>query len=446
MFIFDRLYGQIKFPSLIKEVLNCPGLLRLREVRFANIPLFSFPSLDSITRYEHSLGVCHLAGVFADNIGLPEKDKIEIMLAALYHDVATPPFSHAVEEVLKSLFGFDHEQKLKDLIIGKSKQLGGQRAQIFLGRSLKLHSVCQGKLGRKLGIDLMRIADLAVGSDQDPLGDLICSNGIDLDNIDNVARSALAMGITDCEPHFAEFLTKSLVLYGDKISIDPKASYYFKKWQKLRATLYGMIYASIIDFAVETMIKDAVRRLLFADSENKLSENDWSLTDDQLIHGRLMKYNDSAEIIKKVRLGRLYNCLALLSIEGDDIVRNLSSYLQEIEGLASEVYNESLSNRFGKELTKLNTHDLIANYYIDKRERNIGRQLYLLDNNQYKDKRSLTRRAILGIFTSHHRKWETIALGTFINRLAAECLVGAKIRRIKVRYGKYPNIETVEIP
>ncbi len=84
MFILDRLYGELKFPSLIKDALFCPGLLRLREIRMANIPFFSFPSFASASRYEHSLGVCYLAGLFSDSTDLQEKDKIELMLVALY--------------------------------------------------------------------------------------------------------------------------------------------------------------------------------------------------------------------------------------------------------------------------------------------------------------------------------------------------------------------------
>ena len=70
MFLFDRIYGELKFPPLVWKALDCPGLLRLREVRMANIPFLSFPSFTGVTRYEHSLGVCHLAGLFAKNAGL----------------------------------------------------------------------------------------------------------------------------------------------------------------------------------------------------------------------------------------------------------------------------------------------------------------------------------------------------------------------------------------
>ena len=58
MKIYDRLYKEMKFPPIIMELLNCPGLLRLRDVRMANNQFVAFPAFANSSRYEHSLGVC----------------------------------------------------------------------------------------------------------------------------------------------------------------------------------------------------------------------------------------------------------------------------------------------------------------------------------------------------------------------------------------------------
>ena len=83
MKIYDRLYKEMKFPPIIMELLNCPGLLRLRDVRMANNQFVAFPSFANSSRYEHSLGVCYLAGICAKNLDLSEKDTIELMMACL---------------------------------------------------------------------------------------------------------------------------------------------------------------------------------------------------------------------------------------------------------------------------------------------------------------------------------------------------------------------------
>ena len=138
---YDRLYGELTFPPIIQELLDCPGLLRLRDVRMANNQFVAFPAFANTSRYEHSLGVCYLAGICANSLGLPEKEKIELMIACLYHDVGTPPFAHAMEEVLQIHFNFDHEENLRQIVNGTSGSFEGNLEQIFFGATTKLRSV-----------------------------------------------------------------------------------------------------------------------------------------------------------------------------------------------------------------------------------------------------------------------------------------------------------------
>jgi len=60
-----------------------------------------------------------------------------------------------------------------------------------------------------VGVDVLRIADIAAGSLNDTLGDVVCSSGIDLDNIDNVIRAATSMGVREYGPAVAENLARS---------------------------------------------------------------------------------------------------------------------------------------------------------------------------------------------------------------------------------------------
>ena len=444
MFIFDRLYGQIRFPPILQEALDCPGLMRLREVRMANIPFFSFPSFAAVTRYEHSLGVCYLAGKFAEAVGLSEKDKIELMLAGLYHDVATPPFAHAMEEVLHELFGFDHERKLHDLIIGKTDDLGGHRTQLFLGRALKLHKICQSSKGRKLNLDVYRIAALTAGSETDVMGDLICSNDIDFDNIDNVVRAASAMGIRDFDPNMCTALSKSFIIDGSKFNISQPALSYVRMWQRLRETLYGMIFASLLDFSFQSMLKDAVRRLYRSHALERLNESDWCLTDDQLIHQRLLLYSPSAHIINRMRLGKPYVCLAWLLLEGNDLPVRIPKSLDSIESVAQEVFADYKDRILTPKTGKFSSPQVVVNFYLDKRKRLIRRSfLFQKQRRQMEDQIPPTK-AVLGVFTPHYRGWDETALKSFVQLLSGR-LPGVTIKKIQVTPGKYPDIQAEEV-
>jgi hypothetical protein len=360
-FIYDRLYGKLEIPKLIRNLLNCPGLLRLREIGMPNIKFINFPSFSAVTRYEHSLGACHLADLASKSLGLSEKDRIELMIATLYHDVATPPFAHTWEEVL----GFDHEKHLYDLITGRSKDLGGHYAQIFQGKALKLPQFCQSAQARKIEIDLFRVAELILGKKDDVLSSLICGD-IDLDNIDNVIRAASAMGIEGANGCLAETLASSFVFYKrETIAISEAVKGHIEKWKRLRETLYNMIYCSIDDFSLQTMLKHALLYLIEStDKETQLCEEDWKLTEEQVLR-KIEKHPEARKIYKRMQLRDLYECISLVWIKGPDVLKYIKSEQTE---------------RKLKELSEDILHiEVIPNYYLDKRYRDIQRLFVFLN-------------------------------------------------------------------
>lgn len=432
MFLFDRLYGQLRFPALIRELLDCPGLLRLKEVRQGNVPFVSFPSFAAVSRYEHSLGVCYLAQLCAERLGFSDKEKIELMIAALYHDVATPPFAHTVEEVLSPL-GFNHETRLKELITGVSADTLKERAQVFLGRQLKLNQFFQLMEVRGLKIDRDRIAKIITGKDTD----LVKSDGMDLDNIDNVIRAATAMGITSCEPTVAIRLAKSFVKHKRGFAFEEFAREDIVKWQKTRELLYFMINASKVDFAVQTMIKHAVRLLMDSESQYRLTDKDWCLTDEELLRERLAEHNRSSEIVNRIRLAGPYSCLALLWIEGKEAVSELTrarSSLVEVEKIARVFYREAQDSRFPKDKgskRKKKSPEVVTNFILDKRFRAPGRPLVFLGQEYEFEMKPHKPAALLGVFTPLSYIWSNKIKQEFIKELKRKVFSNAKVSKFR---------------
>lgn len=115
--IRDPVYGFITFNDWEKEIIDHPAFQRLRRIHQLSLTSMVYPGATH-TRFEHSLGVMHLATLMYDAIvnnddskkiledrlsyneaGI-KKNKQLIRLAALLHDVGHAPFSHTAEEIM----------------------------------------------------------------------------------------------------------------------------------------------------------------------------------------------------------------------------------------------------------------------------------------------------------------------------------------------------------
>jgi len=393
----------MSFPPIIQELLNCPGLLRLRDVRMANNQFVAFPAFASSSRYEHSIGVCYLAGLCATSLNLSEKDTIELMMACLYHDVGTPPFAHAMEDVLQAEFGFDHEQNLKNLIMGTTGEFDGDMVQIFQDESIKLRSVCHSKKGRDLELDLYRIAKIAAGDKDELLSPLLNGNGMDLDNIDNVIRASSAMGLIDpADVTLATRLSQAFIIEDGQVFYDASYASDLRKWQNIRDIQYTAIFESVDDFAYQTMIKKALNLVLKDKNSSQLiDKNSWKLTDSSIVSDFLLKHQKSKEIIKRVLLCKPFHCLGVLYVQGSGVSRYINLHLEEIEQIASECFISTLGiDKEQKKISSLPINPVSANFYPDKRKRQLlGKALFWNVERTLDKSEDTPEGALLGLFT-----------------------------------------------
>ncbi len=404
---YDRLYGELTFPPIIQELLDCPGLLRLRDVRMANNQFVAFPAFANTSRYEHSLGVCYLAGICANSLGLPEKEKIELMIACLYHDVGTPPFAHAMEEVLQIHFNFDHEENLRQIVNGTSGSFEGNLEQIFFGATTKLRSVCHSKLGRKIGLDLhslYRIADIIVGKKEEVLSPLLNGNGMDLDNIDNVIRASSAMGIIGTKDMKLPIQLAESFMFDENNKICHNGLYLneIKRWQQIRDDQYTAIFESVDDFAYQTMIKKAISLMIKEDTNQRMSKDLWKLTDSSILYSFLLKNEKCKQIMTRVQLCKPYCCLGVLYVQGSGSSRFINTNLTNIESVVSRYFMEVLGlKETDEKVNELSTGVVVANFYPDKRKRAIYTDAIFMGTKTSIDEPNSNRQdgALLGLFT-----------------------------------------------
>ena len=380
MEIYDRLYGKLEFPSIIESLLDCPGVLRLREIGMSNIPVHFSPGFSSISRYEHTLGVCYLADQFSGIHGLSNKERLELMIAALYHDVGTPPFAHLFEDILKSKFQFDHEEHIYNVLSNKSNDIGKRHIQIYETMTLKLNKVCQSREAEKIGIDLNNIIDLIAGKSNLSYGRLINSNSVDLDNIDNIVRGASCLCPSDKWFSLPMKILHSYSIIDGKYSLECAPQNYIDPWIKARETIYEIIYDSIIDCAIEVMYKDTIKILFL---NNRLNEADWKMTESQLAN--VIKEDECAgKIYTKIKLLKPYQCLFLFDLlchsqsEPENIAKDIKILIETYFLSLKRISNNSQHLEFGR-IKIEESDDLIASVTNETR-----RIIYSIKKNRCK--------------------------------------------------------------
>ncbi|HET6297010.1 MAG TPA: HD domain-containing protein [Kribbella sp.] len=352
--MYDRIYGKVELPKSARKLAqSCPLLLRLREVRMPNIPFFDYPSFANVSRYEHSVGVGHLAFWWAKQNELESDSAEALALAGLYHDAATPAYSHLFEEFL-SRDGFDHEAELASVLGAKPNLLGSQHAQVFLGRHCRLRDELAPRAQPGGLLSSTGVADLTAA--RHPLG-VAVHGDLDLDNIDNVIRATTAMGLVRAHESLHPYeVALALRWDGEKVCIATDPADAVGRWRILRRRLYSAILDNEREFIAQATIKWALEECSKVDPELRESSA-WTLTEPELVHEHLRMHAKSRELIDSFRLGR--PAPLLLSAWIDD--------LSPLMGSNSEKNTVVLCDRLGA----LFGCDVYINFYVDKRERPI---------------------------------------------------------------------------
>lgn len=113
--IRDPIHGFVQLNEWERDIIDHPVFQRLRRIRQLGMTDMVYPAAMH-TRFEHSLGVMHVATRMFDRIksrrlgflkselsfteGGLEKDRVLVRLSSLLHDVGHAPFSHAAEGLM----------------------------------------------------------------------------------------------------------------------------------------------------------------------------------------------------------------------------------------------------------------------------------------------------------------------------------------------------------
>jgi len=108
--IRDPLYGFIHLSKRETSLIGSPYLIRLTRIKQLAHSYLVYPSAVH-TRFEHSLGILHIADRMCSSFKINDRRREVIRIAALLHDTGHGPFSHLFEEIMMEINGkeFSHE-------------------------------------------------------------------------------------------------------------------------------------------------------------------------------------------------------------------------------------------------------------------------------------------------------------------------------------------------
>lgn len=100
----DPIHQMIHLEATEWRAIDTPVFQRLRRIGQLALTHLVYPGATH-TRFEHSLGVRHVAARICHELKFNDDDRQRVLAAALLHDVGHGPFSHVSEQVLEDLSG-----------------------------------------------------------------------------------------------------------------------------------------------------------------------------------------------------------------------------------------------------------------------------------------------------------------------------------------------------
>ncbi|MGR3563224.1 MAG: HD domain-containing protein [Heliomarina sp.] len=306
---FDPIYGPVVVDEQSMSLMLSPEIQRLRYVRMCNINSLLISGASEPSRFEHIVGVYHLANVWADAHEVHAAKRDVLRAAAVLHDLQTGPFGHSMEYILddnKIEGDFNHE----DINAGK--------------RSSYLQDLTQGvsfsgapfKSSEILGSNWDDVVEIIKG--RGAFGPLVSAE-IDIDNIDNVVRLACHVGVTSQSDarSIAQGLASDIEIGEQGASVGKSGVELVMRWQDVREKLYKLLLWDWAEFSAKAML---TRVMEDAVALGKLSSDRWILTDDALISYLSQSLTGEGgatkEILSRLVRGALYDPVSLLRMSG----------------------------------------------------------------------------------------------------------------------------------
>lgn len=312
--IMDPIYGLLKLNDVEREIIDTAEFQRLRRIKQLSSANFVYPSANH-TRFEHSLGAMHLAGVMGEvltNKGYTSSDEIQkLRLAGLLHDVGHGPFSHLFEDAVSKKYKTNHEE---------------------IGRRIITESAISDVI-KKYGYDPVEVAQLANGIyPNKPFMNAIVAGPLSADLMDYIQRDSYYTGAIYGRVNVMKIIN-SMHVYTNQLSIEKDAVSAFEGMTIARYEMFKEVYFHKTSRAADVMLRHAIELYdsITGFADPKDLKNYTELTDDMLVITILKSGEKEAQNAR--------------NFVKDYLTRNLLKLVYEESFIGKDAFLEKLFNQ-----------------------------------------------------------------------------------------------------
>lgn len=236
--IVDPIHDFIRIYDHELKIIDNPIFQRLRRIRQLSGAHLTYPAAQH-TRFEHSLGVMHIAsqaGKALNEKGILKSDDVDVLrLAGLLHDIGHGPFSHLFEEVIQQKT-FSHENFGKEIIL---------KSEI-------------GDILSKNGYNKKLVTKIAFGNSKLQYMNEIISGALSADMMDYLLRDGYFTGAEHAQIDHKR-ITQSLDVHKKKLALEKSALYSFESMMHSRYQMFKAVYFHKTVRSAEVMLLEALR-------------------------------------------------------------------------------------------------------------------------------------------------------------------------------------------